>query len=374
MPAYFESGVWLASDGAPWHGLGTPISDDQAMDLDVVQDLAGHGFTVTKVGLSYEGETVPGVFGMVPSTTGIPFPGVSVGSKYTPFQNGDAYDMLRDILGFGDIKIRTAGVLKGGRVCWALVQLPGFHTVRRRDGTLDTSTKYLLVSWTHDGSGRIKFKLTDIRVVCRNTLQASFSEKDKPEVNLKHTRNVKQRASQVADVLGLADEHFKIENEVLQALADRRVSPGEMADFGLQLFTEKDSAEEAREHYAKVNEKGGRSLTILDNKLQALVRAFNDAKMGNRGEDAYDALNGVTQLVDHGRDVILDTPQAKEQQDLIGGLADRHFRREGQQLLSLGTEEESRAYAKAERKLDSAWFGTGANLKQRAVDLLVQTL
>lgn len=327
----------------PWHGLGTKLDADA--DSATMLAAAGLEWEALKVPAFYmKGdafERVPGQYTLTRSDTGASL-GCAVGVRYVPFQNAALFafgDALRAASSDG-VRWHTAGALQGGARIWALAQLAGSFEVKRsataraRIGQdADTAAQFLLLMNSHGGASLLA-QSTSVRVVCANTLAAAMAEKDQPHYRIRHTASMAERVEDAAEALGLAATHFAIEREVSQGLADTPMDRRGFADFVAQLLTGEDDRDAAREAVASSE---GRSRAIFDRKGGELVGLFEHGK-GNAGVDRFDALNAVTEYIDHQRNRV------------------RKWRTLDQRA----------------QGLDSAWFGEGARIKQRAVALLTR--
>lgn len=361
MPAFVET-MMYAGD-VPWHTLGKRMPEDVASEEAI--KAAGLDWNVRKVEVyDAQGNLIPGVYGMARSDTGRCFEGVSVGERYEPFQNAELFAFGDALRAEGGVRWHTAGSVKYGRRVWTLAQAPGQFEIKRRNGESQVTAPFLLLTTSHDGTSSVVVKFTSVRVVCWNTLSAALKGSE-ASFKARHTASVTGRAKDAANALGLAAAHFEAEREVIQGLADSPMSAREFAVFASQVITEKDDPEEAVETLRKAK---GRSESILKRKGRELVQLFHEGD-GNRGEDASDALNAVTQWVDRGP---MGASHGAGSQgvagsaDLVSELADAHFAREGGAVLD-------DAMRKTERRLESAWFGKGEETKERALDLLIQT-
>jgi len=154
--------AYLETDGKPWHGLGTPVS--QAMTAQEAIELGRLNWTVEPQPVfTRDGKVIDGSRAIVRLDTQFPL-GIVKG-KYQTVQNKDAFSML-DSLVEGGLKYHTVGSLFDGKKIWLLAKLPGQIQVIGQD----VVDKFLLLSTSHDGSQTLRISFTPIRVVCNNTL------------------------------------------------------------------------------------------------------------------------------------------------------------------------------------------------------------
>jgi len=317
----------------PWHGLGTYVGE-QNVDARTMQRAAQLEWSVVKAPVfDRRQREIEGVFSIERVDTATPFARVSVGARYEPLQNDALFgfaERLRTASG-GELRWHTSGSLKGGRRVWALAQLAGEIRVERRGGQMDTSAPFLLLANSHDGSSSINILHTYVRVVCWNTLSLALAGAEMQRIP--HTKAAEARLDDAANALGLAVQYFERSAESLQSLADTPMTRAQFGAFAAQLLTGLDDERAALE---KIAESQGRTRDNLERDGAALVSAFEGGR-GNAGADRYDALNSVTEWIDHQR-----------------GRLGKY----------------KRTAKKLEQSMDSAQFGSGAALKRRAVMLL----
>jgi phage/plasmid-like protein (TIGR03299 family) len=199
MPAYFTEGFSVREP--MWHGLGTILTDFPGWDEAYV--LAGHDFTVEEQDVYVKTERplygrdsivafpkLPGYKAVSNSKTGAIF--AVHNSTYEVIQNTVGWELAQAIVQGGSVRIETAGVLKDGAICWALLRIDEPYRI---DGDDSLTYPYITVSWTHDGTGALRCFPTDIRVVCWNTHDAAVhkAEADQRAFTFRHTKNVSER-------------------------------------------------------------------------------------------------------------------------------------------------------------------------------------
>lgn len=334
MAHMVETMAWAGE--VPWHGLGVKLDSDRlsaemlsAAGLDWVVSLESIGAT----GANGESWALPEHFAIVrrnpdgspkdPHGLGV------VGRKFAPIQNSELFEFGDALSATGAAHWHTAGSLDGGRKVWALAQTAGSFEPRSGDKVLP----FLLLHSAHDGSSSLKAKLTTVRVVCANTASLALRGAG-AEVSIRHTLSASARMGEAARVLGLAELGFREQAETAKRLTELALSRAEFQMFAAQLLTGEDDGDKALEVVSKAE---GRSETMYENKGNELTRLFERGK-GNTGATAWDALNAVTEFIDHSR-----ARMAK-----WGSL-------------------EQRA-----KGFESGQFGDGARKKERALRLLVR--
>jgi phage/plasmid-like protein (TIGR03299 family) len=331
----------------PWHGLGTYCGDEAISAKDMLIR-AGLDWSVVKRPLFVRLPSIdntPGPVVAVPDQFALCRTGEHaaplsvVGRVYTEVQNSDLFDVL-DMLAAEGAKLHTAGSLWGGRQVWAMAQLPVGFEVRRRDGRTDAHAAFVHVRTWH-GGGSIELAPNETRIVCANTL-ALASHEGFESVRIRHTAGAADKLAASARILAGLPAAMQAQGEVMADLAAAPMSASDAVLFvrtviaGLTADNRTEAIDALRVHEDKIGT--GRSRTILDNQTAEVLRLFEGGK-GNDGDSRYDALNALTEWIDHKRTVSRNA-------------ADKQ--------------------AAASRAMESATEGTGAGRKQRALRLLTR--
>ena len=167
MPAAVESMMYTKERGLPWHGLGTEVQGLQTAKEAIVAAGLDWNVELRKVyTMNEKGNKtlIPGNFAVVrdsdDSVLGM------VKSRYTPFQNSEAFTFADNLVDSNDAKYETAGALRGGRVVFLSMEVPDSIMV----GGEDAHNMFIMLRTSHDGSTAIGVYVTMIRVVCMNTM------------------------------------------------------------------------------------------------------------------------------------------------------------------------------------------------------------
>lgn len=304
--AMFYSGV------TPWHGLGRRLAAPATAKEAIVAAQLNYAVDLRPL-MTEDGLPVAKRRAVVRRDTDTVLG--TVGSGYTPIQNVDAFDFLDEVAGEGHVRFHTAGALGQGERVWMLAKLPGNIRVH---GTDDISKKFLLLSNSHDGSSSLRVLFTPIRVVCQNTLAFAHRQGRGQGISIVHRGDVRSRVEEARRLLGLADRTFDRYGEQINVLAKRQLTVSEVEDFFWGLYP--DGADEKR----------GRSRAIRERLENLFENGLGQDLPGIR-HTAWAAVNAVTEYVDHHR--------------TTRGRDDR---------------------TRVDRRLASAWFGSGAQVKLRA--------
>jgi phage/plasmid-like protein (TIGR03299 family) len=218
------------------------------------------------------------------------------------------YRCLTEVSGY---ELETAGVLKGGRKFWALARTG--QSVALKGG--DEVGGYLLLATSCDGTLATTATPTTIRVVCNNTLALSLNGATSA---IKVPHNTRFDPSVVKKQLGIAVSRWDEFMYQMRALAERKVSNKEAEHFFNQVLSVTSTS---------VTAQGQQTNRHAIAKANGLFEGRGKgANLASANGTAWGLLNAVTEFVDH----------------------------------------EKRARS-ADYRMDSAWFGQGAALKQRAL-------
>jgi phage/plasmid-like protein (TIGR03299 family) len=238
-----------------------------------------------------------------------------VGSVYKPLKNREAFSFFDSVVGEGQAIYHTAGSLRGGRTIWILAKLPQTTVVK---GT-DLVDQFILLCNSHDGSSPIRMMITPIRVVCQNTLNVALDKATKMK-SLRHCPSNLNRFTDVREALGLVEVYYENLGELANHLASREFVKADIDEYldtiGFEVEGSTQS-KKAREEIMAIWEGETGTETIKSTRYTA-----------------WSAFNSVVEFVDYKR----------------------------QTRVTEGTKSEKEA------RLVSQWFGSGATLKQSALD------
>ncbi|MDO9143239.1 DUF932 domain-containing protein [Rhodoferax sp.] len=305
----------------PWHQLGNQLPAKQP--IEVWAEKAGMNWDICATPVRYMTEQA-GSLGSIMSfdeqqvlyrsDTEAPLSVVS--GRYQVVQPKAVLEFYRDLTEISGFELETAGVLKAGKKFWALART-GKETVLKGN---DVVKGYILLATSCDGTLATTATPTTIRVVCNNTLAIALNGVSSA-IKVPHSTSFDAQA--VKKLLGVAVSHWDSFMYSMKTLSERKVKTHESMNYFLRVLCETDSHADATR--GLTNERALK-------KVQALYDGHGrGAELSAASGTAWGLLSAVTEFVDH----------------------------------------EKRARSQ-EYRLDSAWFGQGANLKQRALDYALQ--
>ncbi|MDD5300564.1 MAG: DUF932 domain-containing protein [Gallionella sp.] len=299
----------------PWHGLGNKLPKNQP--IEVWQKSAGMDFEIRQTDVLFNAANGDGNLLNLRSNPDATVlyrsdnnEALSVVSKrYKVVQPKDVLGFYRDLVSVGGFELETAGILKGGKKLWALAKT-GQETLLPG---LDKVKAYLLLATSCDGSLATTAQFTSIRVVCNNTLQMAVGE-SKGAVRVPHSTAFDPAA--VKQELGLGMSSWEAFMASIKAMSDRQVNKFEAMSY-------------------LVNVLGDPALPLNEQPNQKAIQTVyglysgegKGSKLQSANGTAWGLLNGITEYVDIHR-------RARNQ----------------------------------DYRLDSAWFGQGAQVKLKALE------
>ncbi len=298
----------------PWHGLGNQLTSRQPLNVWAKQ--AGMDWDIRETPVRYVTESA-GSLGAIMSfedskvlfrsDTHAPLSVVS--ARYKVVQPSEILEFYRDLTEVSGFELETAGVLKGGRKFWALARTGQTGTLKGKD----VSHGYVLLATGCDGTLATTAQFTNIRVVCNNTLAIALDHQT-GAVKVPHSTTFDPKA--VKQQLGISVSTWDDFMYRMKALSERKMKHTEVQSYFLKVFTD-----------FTPRGPGVTNERAMAKALSLYEGAGRGADLASSKGTAYGLLNAVTEFVDHER----------------------------------------RARS-TDHRLDSAWFGQGAALKQKALD------
>lgn len=320
----------------PWHHLGQQLTEGAPIEQWITA--AGMDWQIRGSKVRYQSEGVGYIFPerivLFRSDTKAPLGLVS--PVYKPVQPREVIEFFRDLVANSGYQLHTAGTIHGGRKMWALAKVA--------EGVVGANDKiggYLLLSTACDGTMETEARFTTVRVVCNNTLTMARGE---GAATVKIGHRSKFNADKVKAQMGLATDRFATFLDDADKLAMKQVTPAQAEAFVRELLRPAAKAAATIEA-AKVDMSDfARLLTgsvtlpdVSDDTKRApkgeaeILSLFRGAARGSNlrtaSGTAWGLVNAVTEYVDH---------------------------KQGAKSL--------------DHKLDRAFFGSGEELKNRAME------
>lgn len=298
-------GVWAKQAGMDWEVKQTPVRYLPCEDSDLI-------FDYDERQVLYRSDNLAALS--------------VVSNRYQVVQPREILAFYRDLTEKSGFELETAGVLKGGRKLWALARTGQMGALGN-----DVTNGYVLLATACDGTMSTTAQFTSIRVVCNNTLSVATRDTH-GAVKVPHSTVFDAEA--VKKKLGISVSVWDDYMYQLKTLAQRKVKHKEAEQFMQRVFNPNmiETAEvidfssgKTLNQAEEVDEKvpNGRAMS-------SALELFNGKGMGSTlpsaNGTAYGLVHSITEFVDHHRRAMSN-----------------------------------------DHRLDSAWFGQGADIKDRAL-------
>ena len=298
----------------PWHGLGSKV--EETITLEEFQKEAGLDWTVSKRPVWYAntlgtGHTFKDRFVLARDSDDHPFSVVS--GRYKPVQPKEIFKFFEDLLAMHNMKMHTAGSLSHGSRIWCLAQTGDVHKVLG----VDRVDSYLLLSTSYDLTLSTLAQFTSVRVVCNNTLQQALRD-NTGRVTVPHIADF--NAESIKDQLGIGRDQWAAFTGALDVLAKVKVDAATAAKVIDKVFDIPEDPEKRMADSDRIH-----AVNVVD---LFTKQTYIGADLS--GDSAWGLLNSVTEYVDWHK-------RARNQGN----------------------------------RLNSAWFGDGARIKQTAMNELM---
>lgn len=301
----------------PWHGLGNKLAPRQP--LEVWAEQAGMNWTIQEAEVRFVSAGTGAPLGSIHafpdqkvlyrSDTQAPLSVVS--RRFQVVQPHEVLEFYRDLTEVGGFELETAGVLKEGKKLWALARTGQNATLKGRDKI----NGYLLLATACDGTLATTAQFTSVRVVCNNTLAVALGDSS-GAIKVPHRSQFDPQA--VKRQLGIAISSWDGFMARMKALSECKVKGDTAESFLRRVLT-----------YTVAVTPDGNGRAVNDRALRAVYDLYlgrgKGAELASAAGTAWGLVNSVTEYVDHHR----------------------------------------RARS-ADHRLDAAWFGQGASIKQKA--------
>lgn len=301
----------------PWHGLGNKLAPNQP--VEVWAERAGMNWRIESSEVRFVSGNAGSHIGAIHA-----FPDQKVlyrsddktplgivSARYQVVQPSEILGFYRDLTECGGFELETAGVLKNGAKLWALARTGHSGTVKAKDAI----NGYLLLATACDGTLATTAQFTSVRVVCNNTLQIALGD-GAGAVKVSH--RTRFDADAVKRQLGIAVSSWDAFMARTKALAERKVTDAAAEAFFRRVLT-----------YPTTNSSERAMPTFNERAIKAVGELYAGRGLGaqlpSASGTAWGLVNSITEWADHRR----------------------------------------RARSEDHRR-DAAWFGQGADLKQRA--------
>lgn len=307
----------------PWHGLGASINPDAS--IEEWRESAGLAWQIKSTPVMYapndEAPRSAGIDRQVLYRSDTAAGLSVVSSYYKPVQPETVLEFFRDLVGDAGFRLSTAGSLKGGRKIWALAEIGKEADVSPGDRVKGN----LLLATSCDGSLATTAKFTPVRVICANTLAMATQRGSKDGVKVYHISDFD--AADVKKQLGIVSDQWTSFIEAAKVMARVKLNDAKIVSILQKIYATSDDDRALAGD--KFLEKSPTSRKIIDLYQGKAIGSNLDGVMGT----AWGLVNAATEWFDH---------RSNSRSD--------------------------------DARMDSAWFGNGAKVKQQVWDACLEVV
>lgn len=284
----------------PWHGLGDVFTEDKTtkemMEAAYLHDWKVRGIAMseflkdTNIGVSIDKQVIirdnPFYDEDIDDNDVSKYDMLGVvGERYNIVQNEELFEFGDALLSY-DGRWETAGAIRRGTHVFGSLAMET-EIVIDPNGVSDKINQYLLLSNRHDGSGALIAAQTDIRVVCKNTMDMAMGSLGNT-IKIRHTRSAKDRMREAIRIREMQAKR----NEIFQ----------ENADYLFQTpCTDSQFFELVNSIYEKPESKAG--ITRWNNKMMDIMSLWNGETQEGIKNTAWGALGALTEDAQWNRQI-----------------------------------------------------------------------
>ena len=223
-----------------------------------------------------------------------------VGKNYKVVQNDEAFAFTDELVGNDEMPVsyETAGMLFGGKMVWMLAKMPSTTIVG------DEFDRYFLFSNSHDGTSAVRCCLTNIRVVCKNTLNLALREA-KRSWRYTHAGDLASKIVDAKNTLIYANEYNKAFAKEAERLANEKLTKAETERLIDKMF-------------AIPKDASARKVNNAEYKREQFMRAFNEDDINNFRYTKWGLINSLSDYSYHSSPLrVTDSYEDKRMSTLI---------------------------------------------------------
>lgn len=313
--------AYAEDDGLPWHGTGQPVKKTASigewaqaggLNFDVKRAVVECSIPVGSAGVKARVK-VPAHDVLYRGDSGKPIAVVS--STYQIHQPQAILGLFGEWFDVAGVRMVSCGLLGDSRILWAQAEINGGETVLGEDALKCN----IMVATGLVGNMATTCRDVDTRIICNNTFTAAMGEDNKYSLRVTH-RSAFDPA-RIRKAIEAADSGFRARVETYRALAKVRMN----------MVVAEELVQKVLRPVGNVKADGTemRKPSGYDAILSLFQGEAMGAGFGSSEGTAWGLFNAFTQHVDHGS-------KAKS----------------------------------SDSRTTSAWFGDGAALKQRALQVI----
>ena len=274
----------------PWHGLGHKMQPDASLDewiktagFDWEIEVSPVQYLHNETMIKFDNRQV-----LHRSDTGAPLSVMT--DRYKVVQPATVMEFFRDLCEDQNLTMETAGMLKGGATYWALAATGQATEIKSH-----LHKAYLLLSTSCDGTQATDTRLTDVCVVCNNTLSMAMFRKPGESERVKTKHSTEFDPDRIKAQLGLIDlqESWDQFTQTMIELEQLKIAPEQARQFYTNLLRPESNVIKL---VSNDDDKPERAIRGLDD----IMKGYLEAPGADAGT-AYGLVQGITHYVDHER-------------------------------------------------------------------------
>ena len=272
--------------------VGVDISD--ASDYDQVMRSAGFDFEVEKTPvLDLEGEEITGHFNIRRSDTKQTF--AIMRKRYTAIPMEEMFRPFHEMVQEYGAEYESAGLIGGGKKAWISAKLKDSFTLKNRSN--DKVDNRIMAFGSNDGTKRNAYFGISHRIFCNNQLRTIMQKANESDYWISHTKNWKAQLELARTGFEAALRGLRQFEKIANLLDQKKMTSDECRGFATLLLPDPERKKDEKGKDIEV-----RTTSRLANRREAIVDLFANGA-GNLGATRWDALNGLTEWVNHHNNV-----------------------------------------------------------------------
>ena len=268
--------------------VGVDISD--VSDYNQVMRSAGFDFEVEKTPvLDLEGKEITGHFNIRRSDTKQTF--AIMRKRYTAIPMDEMFRPFHEMVQEYGAEYESAGLIGGGKKAWISAKLKDSFTLKNRSN--DKVDNRIMAFGSNDGTKRNAYFGIAQRIFCNNQLRTIMQKANESDYWISHTKNWKEQLDLARKGFESALRGLASFEKVANLLDKKDMTSDECRGFATLLLPDPERKKDEKGKEIEV-----RSTSRLVNRREAIVDLFANGA-GNLGATRWDALNGLTEWVNH---------------------------------------------------------------------------
>lgn len=180
-----------------------------------------------------------------------------VPSNWHVLQNLEAAEWIHKWIERGNLKMISAGSLKGGRLVWFLAEIGERWSLFGGDEHRNN----LLFTVPHQYGKAIDIRQTPLRIACNNMIAFALSRTGHLTIRFDHRRQVD--ANMIEGPLQLAHDQFTYYRELGERLGSVEITEEELVKYVTSIYPVQIADD--RQGYREIKEMSSSAMTILEN-------------------------------------------------------------------------------------------------------------